>query len=764
MRLVSLILILALLVFSQSPLGIGPGAQIAVLDWYSATASGCTPVDTFPAHMCVGGGAASRPQGDTYYFSGWAADGTIFGTANDYISKTCGGNIGLLKIGAFSWASPTAARIDEVNCMTDFGTSVGGSDSPPGWNSKCTSANTTANCSGGWKSRSPFALDGKLYLPVMRQYGNPSFFDVTIIRSDDGGATWRNPYTIAHGGSAVSGGDAPKCGAVTTALPCTDVSYPGSIMWPASPLGDIGFFQFGQDGNLASSGDSCDPSAWVCAAFGDGSIGRVARADLPSLDVTKWQYVASLNTSHVPTFTSVLTNRLNKTITSGLVVSWGPALPFTGNPVFSGALPSSNVDSRRPHGMTSAPSFIKEFKQYLVASYQYSPPSERMSLYASPTPFGPYNIISNKTTSIGFAAVALGVNPIVISTNPPAVQLTVITDEKSHVGAPAGVPYFQHWNFSLGRQPYGNGEVATYTDVGSYRLNSGWVFGSGIKHGEFVMPRWAFDFNDTASITTSDAYPFVTNLAGGEAVLTPCYIDAIMACGVTGTKGITPLSGGGVQLVNGFTASLQSSISSTNYTASGYGNLNAPSAFQGNGTYSVVGIFRQDANVSNRGYWATGELATASGNGGISLDINFQNHLALEWGNLAEHRYWSVSTFNPTLGSWYYMATVVDSSVPGPNGPPDPSTQLWVGIGGVLVNVLAGVPRTITGGAPTRTPAVTAGPLIIGSLTTPLSSAGNNSASFGGILVYDRALSRIEVERDYQAFRIAMAQRGITIE
>ena len=119
--------------------------------------------------------------------------------------------------------------------------------------------------------------NGLLYLPVERQIssGTTSIHDATMIVSADGGKTWKNPYTVAHEGPASATGDAPKCGAAAGARgnPCTDPSYPGSIMWPKMPLAASQWevVQYGQDGAPPPAGvnDGCDPALYTCFISGE---------------------------------------------------------------------------------------------------------------------------------------------------------------------------------------------------------------------------------------------------------------------------------------------------------------------------------------------------------------------------------------------------------------------------------------------------------------------------------------------------------------
>src|SRR5512133_2317608 len=135
MRLVSLLcmlLLLACLMLGQAPIGIGP----QILDsftWYGAAPSGCT---AGAREMCVG----NLPWGDTTYFSAWFKDAAmlptptglpVVGMLNDFASKTCGGgNIAVVQLAAFSWASRNASKVTEVNCLTAFNSGI---NAPAGW-------------------------------------------------------------------------------------------------------------------------------------------------------------------------------------------------------------------------------------------------------------------------------------------------------------------------------------------------------------------------------------------------------------------------------------------------------------------------------------------------------------------------------------------------------------------------------------------------------------------------------------------------------
>jgi len=711
-----------------APVGMGPGATgsglIDTFDWWNTTASGCIPSVTFPAHICTG----HTVQGDTYYFTGLLADGSIIGTVNDYSTPNCLGscNFGVLKLAAFSWATPSATRIDEVNSMSSFNT---GADYFA-WRGKCGSTDTTGNCTGGWHSRTLLALDGKLYIPVERQYGYPR--DATLIESADGGATWKNPYTVHHSGSASAGGDMPKCGATTNATdPCSDASYPDSIMWPMTTSDGPFFYQFGRDGALPTNvGGDCDPTTWVCVMFSDEAggggvgayVGRVSRANLPNLNSSDWTYVSALDANYQATWSSSFSARV-------------PVL----------RLSSSSNDVRRPLGVWSAPTYIKEFNSYLLLGADYGgPPGHHMYMFSSPGPFGPWTLIGVKTSPvvqwIGFATPNLGMEYTVVSTNPPHIQVTIVTENKDAVTA--GSPYFTKWDLVLGRQVAG--DAAVYTDTGLARLNSGWQFTAGDVPGTFNRKGlvWAFDFMDHGGVVGS--YPFFHDVANSSAVMIPCFTDGGEWCGnISSGKGAGEISTG-IQLSAGYAGRYESNISDMNFGSTG-GNQNAPSAMQGNGSYTVATIFRYDSGQFDdyTGIWQTGNSSSDNTQVGLSYKANTADHLTLSWIG----RSFTAPSFTMTAGDWYFITTTVQA-----NGS-TPTAHIWAGASGALTDIIAGVSRA---GSGTATPNVAAGPLIL------MPSRGE--VSYAGLMVYNRALSNAEVQSLYQSFKSKMAERGVTVQ
>ncbi|MBI3888909.1 hypothetical protein HY311_03940 [Candidatus Nomurabacteria bacterium] len=741
-----------------APIGMGPGGKVDLFDWYNATASGCSPSSPFPALMCVGGAASSKPQGDTYYFSAWLPNASqlpvttglpLVGTFNDGTSQNCNGNLALMQLAAFDWSNRNASKISEVNCMSGYSP---GSNVPAGWFAHCTSGDDGVGNTCGWKTRSPLSKGGLIYLPMERQIGSgaASAHDSTVIVSPDSGAHWCNPYTVTNRAGSPgcdssnwsATGDAPKCGAAsgTSGVQCLDAAYAGGMMWhnmPASvngtPIYNWNFYQYGQDGSLpANIGGDCDPATYTCAMLDDGSIARVLNTDLPSLDVTKWQYVASTDAQSNPTWTSTFTSRKS-------VIAFSP---------------NSDNDLMKPRGILSAPVYIKEFKSYILTGFKYGP--SRVEFLSSPSAFGPFKPIGIFPGYIGFNAANLGIGYTVVSTNPPHVQITVVADEKSFAGAGGGVPTFQKFDLVLGPQYGGVGDVPSYLDTSMGKVNSGWQFTSGEEPGTFIRKGliWAFDFMDHGGVTAS-TYQFFHDVANGGAVMSPCFTDGATNCndGIMGLKGLSLLTNG-IRIQDGYSARYESNISDINRGTTA-GNQNAPSVMQGNGTYSVVGIYKLDSIGYTTSLWITGNPSDGNASVGLTTQQT-TGYMGIDWGNVYTFRWAYRSAFAPIAGNWYFMSATVTAGSP-------PTAKLWVGgavTPGVLTDVISGVSRTKNGGTPATVPAVSAGPLVLendGSGHIP-------NASYAGLMLYNRALSDTENQQLYQSFKIKMKERNIIIQ
>jgi hypothetical protein len=177
---------------------------------------------------------------------------------------------------------------------------------------------------------------------------------------------------------------------------------------------------------------------------------------------------------------------------------------------------------------------------------------------------------------------------------------------------------------------------------------------------------------------------------------------------------------------------------------------------QGNGSYSVVGVFRRDAGTAYNvvPFWLAGSTGP-----GATIALGYAgadgSNLELGWG-LYGDRWRYNSGFTLPAGNWYFIACTVQAN--GAN----PTAHMWMGIGGALVDKLAGISRTETGGSSaTATPNVTAAPLRLG---TDLGSGQTANASYASLFVYGRPLSQAEVGLMYTTMKAKMAARGVTLQ
>ena len=784
---------------AQAPIGMGPGKLVRYIE--------------LPA--------VGHSYGDTPYFSAWlaAADAVnlpvpsglpIIGTGNDGTT-----NIRVHQLDTFDWNNPGSIHATLVNAMSSYGTESA-TNTPSGWWAYCTqiplgsppSSASSQNCS--WKSREPVVRGGCIYLPVERQEtsGISTDHDATIVKSCDAGKTWLNPYSLTHSGTPDANGDAPK--------PLGDASYPGSIMWPQmSGAGAYGwsFIQYGQDGSLATVTGGCDPSVYTCATLEDGSLARVPNGSI--MDPTAWTYYSGRITANsipdgnnsanwTPLFNVKSTTSLTAAtgskvfaITAGLsglsngtrvyvqsastssymeglvtdytgtsltvnVDAYGGTAartdwnitPRTKVSTFGGIV-GGNGNYGQLWGVLGAPAYLKEFKSYLWAGfYITSGGAYRVGFMAAPQPWGPWKTVyihDSDPAGHGFPTISLAVGYTVVSANPPIVRVTNVTNGSSYND------FFQQWEFSLGRQPYGNGEVSAYTDIGIKKLNSGWVFGAGDVPGTFNRKGlvWAFDFMDHGGDTASK-YPYFHDVANNSAILYPCYTNGPVICGVVSSGiGLTP-NADSMSTSPGYNARYESRLGELSNGAS-TPNLNAPAAMTGNGSYTVVQVVKITSLPSaTAGLWESGNSAT-SGASVALVQRSSTGYLQLWFGGSSVCEYAYQGTWAPTNGNWYFIAAVVSTQ----NSTAGSAVgSLWAGVGGVLSDKFAGLHPTPLCGGSTWPPNVAAKPLLVGND----GATDSANASYAGLLVYNRALSVTECQGLYRTFKTKMSERGIVVQ
>ena len=767
------------LAMAQQPIAIGPDntagygpGMVKFFDWYTATATGgCVPGAT---GFCVG----HTPQGDTYYWSAWMPNASglpvtnglpIVGTINDYnLGSFCNGNIGVMQLDAFNWAAPTASHMTKINCMTSYGTTGASRNEPAGWNGALTSGD--GKTLGTWKSRTPFSKGGILYLPVERQYspGDPSVHDATFIMSPDSGKHWCNPYTYANraGGPGCDSsnwsadGDAPRCDAASNMVPCTNAAYldsaHSSIMWKAMPFGTENWYwiNYGyQDGAAPPTGinDGCDPATYACFMLLDGSVARVPNASI--MDISAWRYYTC------PAITQ--NYRCPGSNAANWTANFGSRTPVVYWSYYLGPFQSSFT-------IMSGLMYLKEFGSYLMVGQTWTTPRSVDFLWA-PTLQGPWTRVfkSNAVPQSGdFLSPSPALGYTVLGTNPPHVQLTL--NSNSYSGG-EGAPHIAIWDLVLGRQSSG-GEAFTSDNLYKYISGAGYQFSSGNIAGSF--PRkglvWSFDYLDAGVNSTLTNWPFFLERGNNSAVMVACDSDyaAPTICGTMNPGHGTSMNPYGIRTSRtGYGGHFRTyPWEGTDYSVP----QNAPAAMRGNGSYSVVGVYRYEGVTPYSwlsGIWSTG---VASGSDNTMIEFGQRDgKIQLDWNGTYQPHYQYLANFTfPNFTNWYFIAVTVQAQTScGSNCVP--AVKIWVGgasTPGVLADVNAGVAYTLasptTPAAATKTPNVSAGPLIIGS------NAHNDEStmSFATTMVYDRPLTQAEVQLMYASMKSKMKARGVTLQ
>jgi hypothetical protein len=307
------------------------------------------------------------------------------------------------------------------------------------------------------------------------------------------------------------------------------------------------------------------------------------------------------------------------------------------------------------------------------------------------------------------------------------------------------------------------GENPRYNNVNGVSANAGYVLSD--SHATGTLPRsgleWAFDFYDHGGNTAATGISGFHDVANGVAFLLPCRSGL---CGWNAGQGMT-LQPFGASINDGYGANLVSALHDTPQTiaigatksaTAGLTLQSAPAAMQGNGTFSVAGVFRYDGGGFNQvPIWMTGDYSGSNTMVALSYPSASGGPLELGWGvNANRWRY--NSGFSLTAGNWYFITCTVQA-----NGA-TPIAHMWVGVGGSLVDKIAGVSRAATGGTPVQTPNVAATPLVLGF--DSVGATHTVKGSYAGLFVYNRALGQSEIGLMYQTVKAKMALRGVTLQ
>jgi hypothetical protein len=405
--------------------------------------------------------------------------------------------------------------------------------------------------------------------------------------------------------------------------------------------------------------------------------------------------------------------------------------------------------------------YIKEFKSYVMTGWQKRGATNPTVILWAPAIQGPWTPITMPSTFPGFVSPTLALTNTV-SSDPPRVQLTTVRDESTHVTDTS--PYFDRWDLVLGRTAAGEGTL--YANFAGAAVNAGYVLSD--SHAPGTIPRkglrLAYDFYDHGGDTAAVGLKGFHELAGGSSFLSMCYSDGAVYCGAFSPgKGIS-LTSFGATFSDGYMARMvtmlhdmpqTAAIGATQTQPGGLTPENAPAAMQGNGSFTVAGVFRYDSAAYGQvPLWYTGDFSGTNTAVALSYPSASGGPLELGWG-INSNRWRFNSGFTMTAGTWYFIACTVQA-----NGA-TPVAHMWMGSAGVLVDRLEGVTRASTGGSPAQTPNVSSGPLYLGY------SADNShiaNASYAGLYVYGRAITQAEAGLMYRTLKVKMAARGVTIQ
>jgi hypothetical protein len=213
------------------------------------SASSPVTVAAFGNRIIAPGASSGASDGDTWD-AAWSADDTLFFQQNDGTG--------------FNNDAFVHDRICSLQGTPQYPPSLSGTDLNPGVLSM------TLNGSPCY-STGLYEVDGVLYHNVCYSDQTPgsfAFYHTSIIKSVDGGKNWIN-----HLGQ-------------TNIMP---PNTSNQSMFPSDSWGEVNFVKYGR-GGASPSIDNAQTYVYLCAAWADCRLARVARSDLPKLDPTTIQY------------------------------------------------------------------------------------------------------------------------------------------------------------------------------------------------------------------------------------------------------------------------------------------------------------------------------------------------------------------------------------------------------------------------------------------------------------------------------------------
>jgi hypothetical protein len=724
----------------------------AIVDYFltNSGVNGDTPYCVQTAATYASGGSAGTT---TLNRNDGAGNVTISGKVlcliNDAAFSGTGGNALMISLDVLDMATPSNTRTSLVNAFSSYGPGVD-FNTPSGWHGKGGSASTQGDNS--WKTDPPFAVPGGwVCVPIFRQ-SQTGFtgHDLTLTCSPDGGHHWCNPNTYYHraGGAGCdttnwdANGDAPKCGAASSSVACTDSGYNdathSSMMWhePAPYDSSAGFtqqlyfftFNQGNDGTL--------PFGNYLYAFGSpGNRGptalmRMANTIGAVLDPAQW--TAYSQTNYSPTNVGSGTSWVSNPQTAATAL-WADSSVSGYVPLIQfGQVRGS--PSRICAGSACTLLFQGVWANTTTFGYQ---------LISAPAPWGPYTVTTKQVRAGGNGAPnfwnLMQWTQKTINTSPFHVQVISLWDNTIH--HPAGTLYWQPVELTvaspgMGVTPVGNVPIEFSMASSAHSLPR-----KGLQYFfDFYEPQG--DSTYVYSVTTYDQAKVLNGAyqQTSTAALELCY-GGSSGCGYA--NGANGWTGYGISMADNLTSiGLQ-----LRDISGGAGNALNPAMFAGDAAWTVTGVSMFDSTSAgdNHHLFSAG---AAPNNIGV---IEIAGFLWVQWFSGGSGNSWLI---NGASQSWHANAWHSWTITKSPGVPNNVNTHLY--LDGVETPA-----ATSPQGSPSGWPKVSAGPVSFGKNLTSNGVAWQGG--FGNAGIWNRALSAPEVLHVYQVQKAMMAQRGIAL-
>jgi hypothetical protein len=727
----------------------------SIQDFYLANSSinGDTPycvqtAATYASGASAGTTALNRNDGA----GNVTISGSVLCLINDAAVGGTGGNLLLIKINTLDLATPANTNITLANAMSSYGPGIG-LDSPAGWHGKGGSANTQADNS--WKTDPPFAVPGGwVCVPVFRQSQTGfTAHDMTLTCSPDGGIHWCNPntYNYRAGGAGCdatnwdANGDAPKCGAASSAVACTDSGYNdathSSVMWqePTPYDSTVGFTQQLYFFNFSQGNDGMLPFGNYLYALGaPGNRWNTGLLRMPNtigavMDRSQWTGYSQSNYSQANPGTG--TSWTSSPQLSSIAL-WGcPA---------GACSPTSNGGPGQNLGYTRGSPFracAGSACSLVISGAWFTGAVFGMQLATAPAPWGPYTASYRQPPGSGNAfpnfTNLMGWTQKTVDTSPFHVQVISLWDNTVH--HPSGTLYWQPFELTVAPQAMGNAYLGcgAKTRFSMGPMSQAWPR-KGLQYWfEFcegiAYPNYAVATQDLAKIWNG-AYQ-----AQPTAVLTLCFAGP--TCGASGSG--SGWTGPGIYLNDN-----QGSIGmQLRDLTAGVGSLISPAMFGGDGSWTVAGVNMFDTTGAGDNH-----KLFSGGAAPNNIEIfEISGFLWVAWYSGGSSNFWLIngSAASWAINTWHSWIVTKSPGVPAAGT----NTHLYI-------DGLEMPAATSPQGSPTGWPRLTAGPVSLGAKVTGTGVAWQGYITHSAM--WNRPIGATEVIEVCRVQLAALVKRGVS--